>query len=251
MKRHTSLLAIAAISCIGCAASPLPVQAQQVSPMMESPTIQQETTMSLTGEGSVKATPDIATISLGVSIDAETASAAMKQQASHMSGVFAAMEKAGIASKDMQTGNISLSPRYDYSSKRTEPPKLTGYNASNTVTVVIRDLEKLGPVLDSVVEAGGNTINSINLGVDDDTEIMKEVRKKAVQDAMSKAELYAEAAGYRVSRIVTLDEQSSGYPPPRPMMARMEMASDSASTPVAAGEITFTSSVSVLFELTR
>ena len=84
MKRHTSLLAIAAISCIGCAASPLPVQAQQVSPMMESPTIQQETTMSLTGEGSVKATPDIATISLGVSIDAETASAAMKQQSDLM-----------------------------------------------------------------------------------------------------------------------------------------------------------------------
>lgn len=250
MKRQFSAALTAAILCVGCAAAPFPAQAQMVEPM-QTPTIQQETTLSLTGEGKVETAPDIAMVSLGVSVDAATASAAMKQQAQQMNGVFSALKKSGVAEKDMQTGNISLSPRYDYSSRRESPPKLIGYNASNTVTAKIRDLDNLGKVLDAVVEAGGNTINSINFSVDDASEIMKEARSNAVKDALDKAELYASAAGYQVSRIITIDE--AGMSAPRPMAA-MRMAADmaeSAPTPIAAGEVTHVARVSVTFELTR
>merc|ERR1711916_89245 len=126
-----------------------------------------------------------------------TASAAMKQQAAQMTGVFNALKKAGIAAKNMQTGNISLNPRYDYSSRNNSPPKLICYNASNTVNIIVRDLDKLGPTLDAVVDAGGNTINSVSFSLDDSAEAQAEAQKLAVQDALAKAELYAAAAGVK------------------------------------------------------
>lgn len=219
--------------------------------MTQQATIQQETTLNLTGKGNFEAAPDIASISLGVNVNAETASAAMKQQAKLMSNVFDAIEKAGVEKKDMQTGNISLNPRYDYSSRNNGPPKLTGYQATNTVGITVRELESLGEVLDAVVNAGGNTINSVSFGLSDTTQAMKSARQAAVKDALSKAELYAEAAGYQVSRIITMNESGNHTPQPQPMMmARMEMA-DSASTPIAAGEVSFSSTMNVQFELTK
>ena len=249
MLKHLGAATAAAALCISCAASPFPANAQ-TAPTMTAPTIQQETTMSLMGEGRVETAPDIATISLGVNVDAETASAAMKRQAELMTGVFSALKKAEIAEKDMQTGNISLHPRYDYSSKRSGPPHLVGYNASNTVTATIRDLDNLGDVLDAVVEAGGNTINAISFGVDDTSEVMRQARQEAVKDALDKAELYAEAAGYKVARIITIEE--AGTYAPRPVAA-MRMAADmeSASTPIAAGEVSHSAHVTVTFELSR
>ena len=234
-----------------CAATPFSAGAQVAGPVIETPTIQQETTLSLTGSGEVSVAPDIASISLGVSVDAETASAAMKQQAAQMTGVFNALKKAGIAAKNMQTGNISLNPRYDYSSRNNSPPKLIGYNASNTVNIIVRDLDKLGPTLDAVVDAGGNTVNSVSFSLDDSAEAQAEAQKLAVQDALAKAELYAAAAGVKVKRIITMNEAGGYYPQPMPMKAMRAEASDASFTPVAAGEVNYSASMNVVFELTQ
>lgn len=253
LKKHRTPAILAALA-LSTACSSIPMQAAaQITTENSSmkTTIQQETTLNLTGEGKVDVAPDIASVSLGVNVDADTASQAMKEQATLMSNVFKALEKAGVENKDMQTGNISLNPRYDYSSRDNAPPKLIGYQATNTVNITVRKLEKVGSVLDAVVSAGGNTINSISFGLDDSSQALKDARKDAVRDALEKAELYADAAGYKVSRIVSMDEAGNSTPHPQPMMmARMKEA-DSSRTPIAAGEISYSSTMNVQFELVQ
>ncbi len=250
MVRFSGLMAATALGA-ACALTPMTAGAQVVTQPLTTPTIQQETTLNLNGMGEIKVAPDIAIVSLGVNVDADTAAAAMREQARLMSGVFSALKKAGIDDKDMQTGSISLNPRYDYSSRKDgQPPRLIGYNASNTVTAVIHKLDDVGKVLDATVKAGGNTINSISFGLEDSTDAMVRARKAAMKDAMDKASLYADAAGYAVSRVVTINE-SGGYRPQPQMMARAEMASDQMSTPIAPGEISYSAQVNVMFELTR
>lgn len=210
--------------------------------------IQPETTITLNGRGSVEHAPDIAMITVGVSVDAETASAAMSQQTTKMNGVFAAVKAAGIADRDMQTSNLSLNPIYDY--PPNQQPKMRGYNASNQISIKVRDLKNLGKTLDAVVKGGGNTIHGISFSIDKPESYQNEARVAAIKDAAAKAELYAQAVGYKVKRIVTVSENEY-YPQPVPMLARMQVADAAESTPVAAGEVSLTQTVSVTFELTK
>ena len=220
--------------------------------------IQPETTLTINAEATVKREPDIAYITAGVQEERETAAEAMQAQAKSMTGVFDALEAAGVAKKDMQTSNFGLWPKYEYtetkqkdgSSKGTQ--RLVGYTASNQLTIKVRDLDNLGTTLDSLVNAGGNTFNGLSFALDDDTEVMEEARRKAMQEAQARAELYAQAAGLRVLRIVTINE-SGGYTPAPMPMARMAVAklADSASTPVAGGEVGYSASVNVTYELTK
>lgn len=210
--------------------------------------IQPETTISLNGKGSVDRAPDIAMITVGVSVDAETASAAMSQQTTKMNGVFAAVKAAGIADRDMQTSNLSLNPIYDY--PPNQQPKMRGYNASNQITIRVRDLKSLGKTLDAVVKGGGNTIHGVSFSIDKPESYQNEARVAAIKDAAAKAELYAQAVGYKVKRIVTVSEIDYS-PRPVPMMQRMQVADAAESTPVAAGEVSLEQQVSVTFELTR
>jgi uncharacterized protein YggE len=228
------------------AAVALPANAQV--PVIEN-SIQKETTISLNGKGSTDRAPDMATISLGVNIEAKTASDAMKQQAQLMDGVFKAVKAAGVADRDMQTSSLSLNPVYDY--QEQGGAVLRGYSASNQIAITVRDLKKLGATLDSIVKAGGNTINGISFGIEEDREARDAARIEAIRDAARKADLYAAAVGYSVKRIVTVTENEYDYQPPMPMMARMEMKSADASTPIASGEVTIQSSVSVTFELVK
>jgi uncharacterized protein YggE len=118
--------------------------------------------------------------------------------------------------------------------------------------VIVRDLKKLGQTVDAVVSAGGNTINSVSFGLSDSSEALEMARKAAVKDALDKAELYAAASGYKVSRIITMNEQGAPthYPQPVIMEARMAI-SDSAPTPIAAGEVSYSSQMHVTFELVK
>lgn len=246
MPRLAGVLAAASLVA-ACASAPLSASAQVPPPTISPNAIQPETTITLNGHGAVDHEPDIAHISVGVSIDAETASSAMTQQAARMTGVFNAVKAAGIAERDMQTSSLSLNPTYSYPEKL--PPRLIGYKASNQLTIRVRDLRNLGKALDAVVKAGGNTINGISFDIDKPDPLQNEARIAAIKDAMDKAELYAKAAGYRVKRIVTVSE-SGGYDRPRPVpMARMAQAAPS--TPVAAGELTITADVNVTFELVK
>jgi uncharacterized protein len=209
--------------------------------------IQPETTIVLNGRGSVDRAPDKAVVSVGVQVEAKTAAEAMQQQARQMDGVMRAVRAAGVAERDMQTSSLSLNPVYDY---RETGATLRGYSASNQLSVTVRDLARLGAALDSIVKAGGNTINGVSFGIEEDREARDEARIAAVQDAARKADLYANAVGYRVKRIVMILENEFDMPQPMPV-ARMQMEAADASTPVAAGQLAIESSVNVTFELEK
>lgn len=259
--KHVTLSAIALVMALApaaCAQGAAAYTAPAGSSQMAHPnSIQPETTIQVSAEARVDRAPDIAFVTAGVTEERATASEAMAAQSAAMNGVFEALRAAGIADRDMQTSGLSLQPRYDYVEtedrtgvKRGEQ-KLAGYVAANQVTVRVRDLARLGETLDSLVSSGGNTLSGVNFAIDDDKEVRNEARAKAMKDAIAKAELYATAAGLRVSRIVTISEGYENTPQPMPM-ARMQMASDMMeSTPVAGGEVGVTANVSVLFELTK
>lgn len=252
------LLAAAAASVLVAGGAGVAQQASQPGSMPgEAPvpsthpnSIQPETTLSVSATGEVNREPDIATITAGVQTDADTASAAMSQNAMAMDGVYSALEAAGVAPRDMQTSNLSLQPRYDYSNRDGAPPKVTGYTASNQLSVTVRDLDNLGKTMDAVVGQGGNTISGLQFSLDDPSGARDEARRKAIETAVARANLYAEATGYRVARIVTISEQNSeGYQPMPMMMARAESAD--ASTKVSRGEVGYSVTVDVTFELRK
>lgn len=209
------------------------------------------TTLNLSAVGEVDVAPDMATISLGVQTEAPTAQAAMQANARQMSSVMAALNRAGIEGRDIQTSNLNLSAQYDY--VQNEPPRLRGYQASNQVTVKVRDLSRLGAAVDATVNAGANQINSISFGLSDMSRAENEARLAAVRNLQAKAQLYAQATGYRVGRLVTLSEGagSSAPMPPMPYMAMARAEGMKDSTPVSAGEMTVRVDISGLYELTR
>lgn len=251
MKRLAPAL-FAASALAGCATAPM---AMAQPPAMEHPpmmppvsTIQPQTTITLTGRGSVDHAPDVALISVGVQVESKTAADAMAQQAAQMNGVFAAVKAAGIADRDMQTGSLSLNPVYEYPNNAR--PRLTGYQASNSITIKVRDLKSLGKTMDAVVKGGGNTINGISFSVDKPEQFQNDARVEAIKDAAAKAELYAKAVGYKVARIVTITEMDyQPQPVPMAMMRMQDMAAES--TPIAAGEVSLEQTVNVVFELVK
>jgi hypothetical protein len=215
--------------------------------------IQPETTLSITAAGDVTRAPDIAYINAGVQNEAKTAKEAMAANARNMTGVMKALKAAGIADKDVQTSNFSLSPRYDYvkNSGTTGRQVLAGYTVSNQVTAKVSKLDELGATLDALVSAGGNTVSDVRFALDNSKPAQDEARRLAMQAAVQRANLYAEAAGYKVARIVSINESFQSYEPePKVMMVRANVM-ESAPTPIASGELTFSASVTVLFELKK
>lgn len=212
--------------------------------------IQPETTLSISAEGSVNREPDIAYLNAGVQTQGETAQAAMTANAAAMNGVFDALAEANIDRKDMQTSNFSLQPQYDYSNRQNgQPPRLTGYQASNQLSVRVRDLDTLGETMDALVSAGGNTFNGLTFALEDDRAAKNAARDLAMKEAIARAELYAAATGYEVARVVTISESGGFTPQPMAMMA--EARSMDRSTPIATGEVGYSVTVNVTFELRK
>ncbi len=204
-------------------------------------------TLTVSAEGKVARAPDIADISGGVVTIAPTAAAAMADNARRMTAVVAAVRKAGIAERDIQTAGLSLQPQYRYDNN--QPPALTGYQATNTVNLRIRKLADTGRLLDALVAVGANQLNGPNFRVDAADAALDEARTAAVATARARAELYAKAAGVHIKRIVSISE-SGGNPEPRPIMARaMAMKAADAETPVSPGEVSLTVSVTMVFEI--
>lgn len=204
------------------------------------------TRLDIVAEGEVTRTPDVATISAGVLSQAAGAGQAMSDNGQHMAAVIAALKRAGVADRDIQTSSISLSPQYRYG--ENQPPVLTGYQASNQVSVRFREIKRAGAILDALVAAGANQINGPSFGVDRPETALDEARTAAIAKARYRAELYARAAGLSVKRILSISETGMGYaPPPMPMVAmRAEKAAD---TSIEAGEQRLAVTVSVSFEL--
>ena len=227
---HRSLIVPALLLAL---AAP-PVMAQDTEPR----------TVTVTGEGSVEAVPDMATITLGVTHEAESAKDAMGQTSQDVDRILGRLGGMGIESRDMQTSGITLNPvwsNYDGSDRN----RITGFSASNTVTVRVRALDSLGGILDAVVEDGANQFNSLQFGVQDPDPLRDEALRRAIADGRDKAQLMSESAEVKLGDIRQMTEQYGGGNGP----VMMEMAAARMSVPVAAGEVSVTATVQMVFQI--
>jgi len=203
------------------------------------------TRVDVVATGEVTRVPDIVRINAGVVTQAPTAVEAIRQNAARMARVRAALERAGIAPRDIQTSNISLHPDYRYA--ENQPPQLTGYRATNQVNVRFREIAESGRILDALVAEGANQINGPSLEIDRPEAALDEARTAALANARARAELYARALNMRVRRVLLVSE--SGVVPPAPMpMLRMQ-AADAAESRIDPGEQTLSVTLTVSFEL--
>jgi uncharacterized protein YggE len=203
-------------------------------------------TISLTGIGTVKMAPDIVTISTGVESDAAVAKDALAKNTAAMTKVVAELKQSGIEAKDIQTTNFSVEPRYD-SSDEDKAPKLIGYHVTNSAFITVRDIAKLGEVLDKIVSLGANSIGGISFGVANREAVENEARKLAMADAIAKATLFAEAAGAELGEVMSISEQG-GFQPYFEKRAAAPMAAQ-APVPIEAGTESVSMQVSVTWEL--
>ncbi|MCU0828258.1 MAG: SIMPL domain-containing protein [Tabrizicola sp.] len=212
---------------------------------LASPALAQETPapmISVTATGTVEAAPDMATLSIGVTTQGDTAAAAMAANSSSVEAVMARLAAAGIEARDMQTSNLSLYPNW---SDGSSTAAVVSYVVSNQLTIRIRQLDSLGTVLDAAITDGANTLNGLTFGLADPDPAMNEARKAAVAEARARAELLAEAAGVKLGKIVAITE-GSAWTDPAPMF-RAEVSA--APVPVAGGELGLSASVIVQYEI--
>ena len=204
------------------------------------------TLLTISAEGRSEAAPDMASVALGVTTRGANAAAALAANAQRMDALMRALRGAGVAERDIQTSNVSVSPQYAY--EEGEAPRVTGYEANNTVNAKVRNLDNLGRTIDAAVGAGGNTVNGVSFAHQNPDEQLDAARRDAAAGARRRADLYAAAFGLRVERVIAISE-SGGYAPPMPMMYEARMAADAAATPIAPGELTTSVSVNVTYEL--
>jgi len=202
----------------------------------------------VSGEGSVSVRPDYAQVRSGVTTRAKTVKEAVDANSKLMAAVIAALKDAGIADRDIQTSRFSIQPVYAPQEPRTEP-RLTGYSVSNQVTVTIREIGKVGDVLDRAIAAGATDAGNIAFLVSDPSKALDQAREAAVADARRKAEVYAKASGVRLGRVEWITEEAVGGPP-MPMLAQ-RAAPGAAPVPIATGEDTLRARITVGFDIAR
>ena len=200
----------------------------------------------------VQATPDVARISAGVVTSAPTATAAMRQNAVKMDAVVAQLRRMGIDPRDIQTRNFNVNPQYRYDRPR-EQQILTGYQVSNSVSVRLRDLDKVGDTLDTLVKAGANNISGPQFSLEDNDDVKAEARAKAYARGLTMARDYARLAGYGDVRLLEVSESvsSSARRQENAIMLTAARSADAVSTPIAAGEVGTSVSIHVKYEMTN
>ncbi len=224
-----SVLAAIMIACAS------PALAQTVPPA----------TISITGEATISVPPDLAEIDGGVTSEAKTAREATDANNKAMGTVLAALKTAGIPEKDLQTSRLSLQPQ---SSSRTSngPVQITGYRASNHVTVTVRDIAKVANTIDALTSSGANDIGGVHFMVSNASKLLDDARTQAFNDARRKAEIYARAAGVELGTPLSISEDGGA---PAPMFRRMATAMAASPTPVSVGEETLRVGVNVAYEI--
>ena len=230
-----------------------------------------ETLLVVSGEGQSRQVPDLAIFSAGVVTQGKTGGDALAANATRMDEVIKALKRTGIGDRDIQTSALSLQPQYSNPEQEAqlrarmtrepyvapvqpEPPRIIGYEARNNVQVRVRKLGEMGRIIDTLVSAGANQVDGPSFTLDDPKAALDEARVAAVKDAHSRAELYARAAGLRISRTISISE-GGGYYPVQPIMVTGRMAGapppPPPPSPVAPGELTLGATVSVQFALTK
>jgi uncharacterized protein len=202
----------------------------------------------VTGEGSVRAPPDYALITGGVTFRAKTAKEAAAANAKLMAAVIAALRDAGIAQEDIQTSRYSVQPVYAPPQQNTET-KLTGFSASNQISAKVSDIDKVGDIIDRLIGAGATDIGGVQFLHADISKALDGARQAAMADARRKGQVYAEAAGIRLGSVMWITEEPA-YTPSYPMMA-MARAAPATPTPIAAGEDTLRAQITVGFEIAQ
>lgn len=206
-------------------------------------------TLSVSGTGTVMTAPDIVRISAGVETQGPSANEALAGNTAAMRAAFDTLRRSGVAQKDMQTSNFSISPQY-YRGKTTpgQTAAIIGYRVSNQLNVTVRNVGNLGSILDALVRQGVNNIHNIRFSVSKPKPKMDMARQKAVEDARRKAQLYAKAAGVKLGKVMTISEQS-GYVQPGPRYAARVIAAEASPVPIAGGEQSLRVTVNVSWAL--
>jgi uncharacterized protein YggE len=232
-----------AIPLLAMSALSLPATAAEVQIQAQAPVVE------LSVSETVNAAPDIAQVGTGLTTRARTAKEAVRLNAIAMQKVVDRLKALGIAAKDIQTSNFNLNAQFNYPNGGT--PVFTGYEASNQVTAKLRQVDKVGDVLDALVAAGANNINGPSFMLDDDTAQQQSARTRAFQRGQAMAQDYARMAGYTGVRLLEVSEsvQGRGPVPPMPVAFRAEAAQ--AKTPIEAGEVGTTVTLTVKYEMTR
>jgi uncharacterized protein len=251
MKTATAALSLAALALGLAGAGTAAAQSAATGPLIAAG----NTLLTVSAEGHSVRTPDLAVFNAGITTQAKTASAALTDNARAMNDVIAALKKAGIADRDIQTSNLSVNPVY--APQRVQPDGsveaeqiIAGYQATNQVQVRQRKINEFGKVIDTLVAAGANQVSGPAFQLDNPDAATDEARIEAMKKARARADLYARAAGLTVKRVLTIsDGGGTGMQPPV-MFARAEkMMASGAPSPVAAGELDLSANVTVTYEL--
>ena len=200
--------------------------------------------MSVTGTGEIRVLPDMATVTLGVEAQGDTADAAMAGASDRIAAVLKVLAEAGVAPEDVQTAGLMLNPVYEPPRNDVNrPPRMLGFEASNTLNVTVRDLDRVGGILDKVIAEGANSFRGLSFGLQDPVIAHDDARREAVADALGKAQLIAEAAGGTRGPILSIEEGGSMARPE--FGARLAMAD--AGIPIAPGSLTVREDVVIVF----
>jgi uncharacterized protein len=191
-------------------------------------------TIVVSGTGRVLVTPDVGDLRLGVVVTRPTAAAARAEAAAVMTRILAAVDATGVPRTDVRTSLLSVQPRYDYHDGK--PPTLTGYELANVVEITVRDLARLGELVDGALTAGATSMDGLGFRVDDPEPAEREARRAAMAAARTRAEVLAEAAGLTLHGVRAILE-GGALVPPGPLFkgGRMALVADSMPTPVEAG----------------
>lgn len=262
-------LAAALLAVSGATAAAQPAPTVPITPLGANSAL-----LSLTAEGRSRRTPDLAVFSAGVVTHGQTAAQALAENSRRMDRVIAALRRAGIADRDIQTAAISLQPRYSDPEREAQmraremrqpyvppaepqPPRIIGYEARNNVQVRVRRLGEMGRIIDTLIENGANQVDGPSFTLDEQEVALDEARAEAIATGRQRAELYSRAAGMRVARILSISEGGGHYPVRQEILVTGSRAPGAPPapppppTPIAPGELSLGVSVSMQFELTR
>jgi uncharacterized protein len=228
-----------------CALAPATVSAAEIHIAAQNPVVE------LSVVEVIESAPDTATFSTGVDSSAPTASVALRQNSAQVAAVIAALQKLGIAPRDIQTSGISLNAEYDYD-QATQTNRFKGHRVSNQVQVKVRDVDKLGSIMDSVVASGATNINGPWFSIDDDSEVKQLARTKALANGKAQAESYARANGYGSVRLLSVAEGISDRSPgPQLMLRSSDIGGQAASVPIAPGRVGTSVVLALQYEMVR
>lgn len=215
-----------------------PSYAQDVAP--------RPSTLTVTGEGTAAAVPDVLVINVGVSTRGETPAEALASNSTQMQSVIDAVLGAGIAETDVSTSGFYISPIYDDQryAEGNQTPRILGYEVGNQVTIRVRDVATSSDILDGVVAAGANQINGISFEIADPQPLQDAAMRDAIADARRQAELMADAAGMRIVGILSINSSNGA---PQPMYDAVQFARSA--TPIMTGQQSISASATLTFEI--